>query len=98
MEPIKPILDKVIEGIQKKQQQNPNDKIENIWVRCVKKNIAQHTKVRLFKKGKLYVNAESPVWLYELKIKKDGIAQRLQKLSKNKIKEVRFRVGDIHGS
>lgn len=97
MEPIKSIVNNVIRNIQKRQQ-CPKEKIEEVWTRCVKKSIAQHTRVHFLKNGKLYINTENPAWSYELKIKKDAIIQRLQKASENKIKDIRFKVGDIHGS
>ncbi|MBL7130324.1 MAG: DUF721 domain-containing protein [Candidatus Omnitrophica bacterium] len=98
MEQIKSILNDVINNILKKQQQNPEGDIESIWIRCVRKNVAQHTKTRFFKKGKLYINVENPAWLYELNMKKEDILKRLQKLSKNRIMDVRFKVGNMHGN
>ncbi|NQU19118.1 DUF721 domain-containing protein [bacterium] len=98
MESIKSILNVVIGDIQKKQQQYPQEKIENIWKKCVKKIISQHTKASFFKKGKLYVNVENSAWLYELNTKKEDIVKRLKKISKNKIKELRLKIGDIYGN
>ncbi|MDD5004947.1 MAG: DUF721 domain-containing protein [Candidatus Omnitrophica bacterium] len=96
MESIKSIINGVIENI-KKQQRTQVD-IENIWRRCVNKAAAKHTKAVFLKSGRLYINIESPAWLYELKLKKESITKKIQKLSKNKIKEVRFKIGDIHGN
>jgi predicted nucleic acid-binding Zn ribbon protein len=93
MEQIKSIVVDVLRGIQIKQKENP----ETIWLKCVKKNIAHHTKARYFKNGKLYVNVENPGWLHELNIKKEGILKRLQTISRKKIKYLQFRVGDTYG-
>lgn len=97
MERIKSIIGEVLKGIREKQGQCPDEQIEDIWVRCVRKNTAQHTKVRFFKKGKLYINIENPGWLFELNTKKEKIVEKLKKLSKNKIKDIRFKIGDIYG-
>jgi len=95
MEQIKSIVYDVIKNIQDKQA--PSGDIEGLWIKSVRKKAAQHTKVRFFKKGKLHINVESPAWLYDLKLKKEDIIKKIKKLSKNKITDLRFRVGDIHG-
>lgn len=97
MEQIKSIVKDVIKDIQAKQEQNPDGDIKAMWIRSARKKIAQHTKCRFFKKGKLYINAEDSAWLYELKLKKEEILGRLKKISKNKIKDISFKVGEIHG-
>lgn len=98
MEQIKSIIGSVLEDIQKKRELYPKEGIEEVWLHCVRKNTAKHTKAHFLKKGTLFVNVENPAWLFELNIKKEEIIERLQKLSKNKIKDVRFRVGDINGN
>ena len=97
MESIKLIINNVIRDIQK-QQLTPKEDIEDIWRRCVKKNVAKHTKASFLKKGVLYINTENSAWRYELSIKKEDAIKKLKKISKNKIKDVRFKVGEIYGS
>jgi len=98
MEQIKSIIDDVLKKIQKNQEQGLEEDIEKIWIKSVQQKTAKHTKTCFFKKGKLYVNAEDSAWLYELKTNKEEILKKLQKFSKNKIKDAIFKVGDIHGS
>src|SRR3989338_4744590 len=98
MEQIKSIIGSVLQNIQKKRELYPEEGIEEIWLRCVKKNMAKHTKAHFLKRGTLFVNVENPAWIFELNIKKEEIVEKLQSLSKNKIKNIRFRVGDIYGN
>lgn len=97
MEQIKNIIGDVLKNLEKRQQ-NTKEEIEDLWLRCVKKTIAKHTRISFLKKGKLYINVENPAWLYELRIKKEALFKRISKLSKNKIKDISFRVGDIDDS
>lgn len=98
MEQIKDIVRDVIQGILKKQEENPGGDIEQNWTRSATKKILQHTKFRNFTKGNLYINVENSAWLYELRQKKPVLLKKIQKLSKNKIIDIKFKVGDIHGN
>ncbi|MFH1621770.1 MAG: DUF721 domain-containing protein [Candidatus Omnitrophota bacterium] len=98
MEPIKSIIGDVLKKIQNNKEQGLDEDVEKVWIKSVQKKIAKHTRIRFFKKGKLYVNAEDSAWLYELKINKEEILRKLQKFSKNKITDAIFKVGDMHGS
>lgn len=97
MEQIKSIVKDVIKSILEGKEQNPNGDIESIWIKSVKKRAAQHTKIHFFKNGKLYIHVEDSAWLYELNLKKEDILKRIKKISKNKIKDVRLKIGDIYG-
>ena len=96
MEQIKSIVDIVLKRIEKKQQFF-NEENEAIWKQCVKKGVAKHTKVRSFKHSKLHVYVEGPAWLYQLNIEKEQVLKKIKKISKNKIKDIKFTVGDING-
>lgn len=95
MEPIKSILDSVLKNIEAKQKQHPEGDLDELWLKCVRKKTAKHTKVSFFKSGRLYINVENPGWLYELNINREELLKRLQKVSKNKIKYIKFKVGVI---
>ncbi len=97
MEQIKSIIKDVIGGIQEKQENNSCGDIESAWVKSAKKRAAQYTKIRFLKAGKLYVNVKDSAWLYELNSKKKDILKRIKKITKNKITDIRFKVGDIYG-
>jgi predicted nucleic acid-binding Zn ribbon protein len=95
MEQIKFILNNVIKNIGQKQEDS--GELESAWRRCIKKSATKHTKISFFKNGILYINAENSAWLYELNTKKDEILLKLQKFTNNKIKSIKFKVGDING-
>jgi len=95
MESIKSILGSVLKDIEKKQAQLPGGNLQDLWAKCVAKKTLKHTKVNFFKNGRMYVNVENPGWLYELNIHREEILKKLQKISKDKIKDIKLKVGDI---
>ena len=95
MEEIKSILWKILKNIEAKQQEEDNFK--KYWEESVTKKISKHAKVTFFKKGELFVNVENPTWLCELKSNKETILEKIKKISKGKIKSIRFKVGAIYG-
>jgi hypothetical protein len=95
VESIKGILNSVLKDIEKKQSQLPEDNLDDLWASCVAKKALKHTKVSFFKNGKIYINVENPGWLYELNLNREDILKNLQKKSKNKIKDLKLRVGDV---
>ncbi|MDD5292160.1 MAG: DUF721 domain-containing protein [Candidatus Omnitrophica bacterium] len=95
MESIKAILHSVFKNLEEKQGQHPKEGFEALWEKCCTKKTAKHTTVSFFKNGTIYINAENSGWLYALKIKREEILKKLRKISKNKIKDIRLRVGDI---
>lgn len=97
MEQIKSIVKDVIKNIQDRQERGPGGDIEGAWIKSAKKRTAQYTKIRFFKEGKLYINVKDSAWLYELNSKKKDMLKRIKKISKNKITDIRFKVGDING-
>lgn len=95
MEEIKSILGKILRNIEAKQ--HAEDDIKKNWEASVTKKISKHTKVTFFKKGELFVNVENPTWLCELKSNKENILEKVKKISRGKIKSIRFKVGAIYG-
>ncbi|MDD5617595.1 MAG: DUF721 domain-containing protein [Candidatus Omnitrophica bacterium] len=95
MESIKSILYDVFKGLQAQQKQLPDGDLRQLWEQSAKGKIAKHTKVTFFKNGKLFVNVENSGWLYELNTKKEDIIKHLKKISKNKIKDIKLKVGDV---
>lgn len=52
-------------------------------------NLSKKIKVRYFKDGKLFIEAENSIWAYELSINKEKIIEKLnEKLSKPVIIEI----------
>jgi len=95
MEKIKNILNTVVKNITTNQGTNDAG-LKDLWCRSVKKKVAEHTKPCYLKKGKLCVNVENPAWLFEMRNNQSPILERLKKTSKNKIKSIFFRVGDVN--
>lgn len=59
-------------------------------------NAAKHSRPVSFKRDSLVVNVESSSWLYELTVNKKEIIKILEKnLKGKKVRELRFRIGDI---
>ena len=78
------------------QERLGEEEIKAAWRRAAGEAPAKHSKPVSFKKGSLIVNVESSSWLYELTVRKKEIIKTLEaELKKKKIRELRFRIGDI---
>lgn len=72
------------------------EEIERAWRAGAGGAAAKHSRPVSFKKGSLIVDVASSSWLYELTIRKAEILKTLEReLKVKKIKELRFRIGDI---
>lgn len=75
------------------------EEIEGAWRKAAGDAAARHSHPVSFKKGCLVVNIQSSSWLYELTVRKKEILAALEgELKKKKIRELRFRIGDIKES
>ncbi len=97
MEHIKDILTEVIQKLEKREKTD-SGKIINIWRRIVGEKIASHTKPYKFVKNTLYVYVDESTWVYELsqKYKNNLIVRLNNEIDKQKIRDIYFRVGNIH--
>lgn len=72
------------------------EEIASAWSSAAGAAAARHSRPVSFKKNSLIVNVESSSWLYELTVRKKEILQILEKeLKGGKVKELRFRIGEI---
>ena len=72
------------------------EEIGAAWQEAVGQAAAKHSRPVSFNKASLVVNIESSSWLYELTVRKKEIIKTLEReLKGKKIKELRFRIGDI---
>jgi len=72
------------------------EEIELAWRAAAGGSAATHSRPVSYKRGTLVVNVENSSWLYELTTHKKDIISKLEKgLEREKIKELRFRIGDI---
>lgn len=85
MDDIKDIINKVIGDIAGK---NPDvhNKADRIWQNLLTKQELKHTKLVGINQGTLWVNVDSPAWLYQMKIRQTKL-----------VKQLKEEVPDIHG-
>lgn len=94
-EGINSILKKVIEEIEIK---NPDTKetILNAWLKVSGKKAQEHSRPISIRKKVLTIEVDSSTWMYVLNLKKGTLIKNIQKeLGKEKIQNIRFRIGDI---
>ena len=94
-EDIKDILSKLITKIQRRGP-GTKEKISNAWQRAAGEKAEPHSRPVTIKRKILTVEVDSSTWIYALNLKKKNILDYLKKeLGEDKIKDVRFRMGDI---
>ncbi len=92
------LIGKVIEARSGKERLG-EEGIEGAWRRAAGESAARQSRPVSFKKSVLIVNVASSSWLYELTMKKGDIVKALEaELRGKKVKELRFRIGDIKES
>ena len=75
------------------------EEMASAWEYAAGSGAAKHSRPVSFKKATVIINVDSSGWLYELTIQKKKILERLgEKLKGKKIKEIRFRIGEIRES
>lgn len=93
--PLAQILNKVIKDMAGPKRLTAEE-IASAWKYAAGKAAAKHTKPVSIKKGQICINVDRSSWLYELTISKKKILEKLNgKLKKKKIKDIRFRIGEI---
>lgn len=91
--PLKNIVSGIIRKLEKKEKEGA---LLAAWQKAVGKAAGAHTKPVSFKTGRLVVNVSDSSRLYNLTLKRKEIVEDLNRiLKKKKIKEVRFRIGQI---
>ncbi|MBU0605507.1 MAG: DUF721 domain-containing protein [Candidatus Omnitrophica bacterium] len=92
------LIGKVIEALSGKERLG-EEEIEGAWRKAAGEAAARQSRPVSFKKSVLIVNVASSSWLYELTTKKRDIIKVLEAALKGKkVKELRFRIGDIKAS
>lgn len=68
-------------------------KVFNSWAEIVGESISSHCLPSIVKKGRLYVEVDSPVWRHQLNFMKNEIIKKLNKSAgKEVIKEIIFKL------
>jgi len=93
MDNIKDVVNQVIEKISIKQPFDQG-KIERIWRNVLNEQELKHTSIDGMYEGNLSVIVDSPAWLYQMKIKKNRILERMTDELPD-IKSIVFRIGKI---
>lgn len=88
------LLKNVVTGLGKKRL--TQDEIREVWKNTLGKRASSHTLPVALKRGSLVVNVDVSAWLYELTMKRREILKKLDsKIKGNKIKGIRFRIGEV---
>jgi hypothetical protein len=78
--PIKNILPDTIKGIAAEGRGfTCKEEIERIWKEAAGEEASRHSSPKQFKKNTLTVNVDSPIWIYQINIKKAQIEKELTK-------------------
>ena len=92
---IENILKDVIKNLGGKDRPTEED-VVLFWAGAAGEKAAKHSKPVMFKKSVLTVNVDDSSWLYELTTKKKEIIRNLEgSFGSKKVKEVRFRIGEL---
>ena len=93
--PLKDVLKGIISKLEKGQK-GAHDELIASWEKVVGKDAFKHTKLVSLKGGRLVVNVSDSSRLYELTLKRREIIKAInRKRKKKKIKEIRFKIGEI---
>jgi predicted nucleic acid-binding Zn ribbon protein len=89
------VLKNIISGLGGKGRMT-EEEMAAAWRKAAGRKAAARTKVVSFRKSVLTVNADDSSWLYELTMKKREILKKLGgKLAGKKLKDIRFRIGEV---
>ena len=94
MDNIKDIIKNVI-GQMGENKLSRHEKIDRIWLNVLNELELKHTKLVGLKNGWLSVYVDSPAWLYQMKIKKNKILERIQEEIPDVI-NINFKIGKIN--
>lgn len=93
--PLSDLVKKVIKGMDGQGRLTEED-MDLAWAEAVGEGAASHSRPVSFKKASIFVNVDRSAWLYELTVRKKEILKKLEgKLRGRKLKDIRFRIGDI---
>jgi predicted nucleic acid-binding Zn ribbon protein len=90
----KKTVEKVVGDIEKKLSKT-HGQIQKIWLQITEPNVGRHTKVKEFKEGILYIITDNTAWTHEIIRKKKELISMMQKKTKEEIKDIKTRLGDI---
>lgn len=91
------LIKNIIPGvIEKLSSGNPEwqNSLTRAWETAADSKAKKHTRIAGFRKGRLLVNVDSPVWIFQLSFKKTELLRKLQKEFPD-LSAISFRIGNI---
>ncbi len=89
------VINQVIKKLDAKTHGQREDVVK-AWQDAIDEAAATHTKPVAIKKNILTIEVDSSAWLYVLSLKKKSILAAMQKSAgKEKVEDIRFRMGEI---
>jgi len=89
------VINQLIKKLDAKTHGQRED-VVRAWQDAIEKDAASHTKPVAIKKNILTIEVDSSTWLYVLNLKKKNILASMQKsVGKDKVEDIRFRIGEI---
>jgi predicted nucleic acid-binding Zn ribbon protein len=92
------VLEELLKGVIKNLRATKltQEEMAQVWQDAVGKRAAAHTKPVSIRRSALRINVDDSGWLYELTIQRKEILKKLEgKLKGKKLKDIRFRIGEI---
>jgi len=93
MEEIKDIIQTVIGNISERRHQEERD-LQAAWDGLLKDKEKAHVRIAAFQKEVLYVNADSPAWLFQMNLKKQSLLRGLQHHVPG-VKKIYLKIGKV---
>ena len=95
MDPLKDIIKRVVSQLEEKGKEEQD--LFKTWEKIAGKKAAAHSKPAFFKAKKMVINVSNSSWLYKLTLEKAKLIEEFNKniKSRKKVKELRFRIGEI---
>ena len=93
MDNIKDIVYQVIKNAETRKEYASGD-LEKTWEQLLEKKELEHTKILGVKEDRLWVEVDSPAWLYQMNLRRGRILKGLSK-EIPQIKSLYFRVGKV---
>ena len=93
MDSIKDVITQVIEKMALRQPET-QIKIQRIWKNILDAQEEEHTLIVELKEKILYVNVDSPAWLFHVNFKKTKILERLKE-EVPEVEKILFKIGKV---
>ena len=83
------VFEKMVQG-----RADPQDRLERIWLSVLRKGEEKHLKLLGLKNDTLFVDVDSPAWLFQMRIQKKKILEKFQEQIPE-IKNISFKIGKV---